>query len=864
MKPLSKNISTFLFTLLTAVLVVIAFISYRKINHFNKSVEAVVHTNEVKSKIVEVVSNLKDASSGQRGYLLTNDTVFLRPFNEAEQNRNLLFASLDSLMSDNPRQQEHLKKLKRLIDERYVLLHKSLNISKNSIPDTMLYTALYNGNNKMDEVQKQITLLLHAEDQFLQERTQVKDRSATFTPIFLLLLSVFSIFVVTLFFFRLQKETSARISVTESNKLLEEAMLQIEKSEQRFRIMSETIPHLIWMATPNGSRNFFNKYFLEYTGLTFAELEGDKWQSIIFPQDLEKEIDRWHHAIETGEDFKMEKRVLHHSGVYRWHLSHGIAQKDKEGTIIGWIGTNTDIEDQKKIEEVLARSEEQFRNFANSIQNLAWIADGEGWIHWYNQRWFDYTGTTLEEMEGWGWQKIHHPDYIENVLERTKVLWKKAEPFELTFPLRRYDGEYRWFLTRAYPVIDANGDIERWIGTNTDITEQKHFTEELEIKVKNRTAELQLQNQTFELAEKIANFGSYRWNISTGALEYSDNLFRLLDCEPQEFIPTMEKFLSFIHPDDLQQVLINGQQTSETGKLIETPYRVITKSGTTKHFRSSGSFSGEEDNRLLIGTVQDITKDMMASSILQAKNMELENANTELASFSYVASHDLQEPLRKIQGFSQRIIDKDGENLSDTTKDYFNRINAAAKRMQNLIESLLNFSRTNLSETVFEKTDLNQTLNDVQTVLNDLITIQDAVIESQTLPTLNAVPIQMHQLFLNLISNSIKYSNPDVAPHIKISAEKVTVNEVAGGLKKDGEYWKITINDNGIGFEQQYENKIFELFQRLHGKTEYEGTGIGLAICKKIVQTHNGTISAIGQLGIGSTFTFYLPDNNQS
>ena len=132
-----------------------------------------------------------------------------------------------------------------------------------------------------------------------------------------------------------------------------------------------------------------------------------------------------------------------------------------------------DITELKEAVQTIHESEEQFRTFADSIQNLAWIANAEGWIYWYNQRWYDYTGTTLEEMEGWGWQKVHHPDHVEKILTLTKELWKKEEAFELTFPLRRQDGEYRWFLTRAYPVKDAKGNIERWIGTNTDINEQQ-------------------------------------------------------------------------------------------------------------------------------------------------------------------------------------------------------------------------------------------------------------------------------------------------------------------------------------------------------------------------------------------------------
>ena len=635
-----------------------------------------------------------------------------------------------------------------------------------------------------------------------------------------------------------------------------------EESEERFRTLSETIPHMTWTATPDGYKNFFNKYLLDYTGYTFEELEGDGWQRIIFPDDLERELAQWHHSIRTGEDFTIEKRVRHHSGEYRWHITRGIAQRNNAGVIIGWIGSSTEIDDQKKITEVLAKAEEQFRTFANSIQNLAWIADGNGWFYWYNQRWYDYTGTTLEEMEGWGWDKVHHPDHIKEVLATAKEAWKKNEAFELTFPLRRYDGEYRWFLSRAYPITDAEGNIERWIGTNTDITEQKNFTEELEIEVRERTKELQIQNQTFEVAEKIANMGSYKWNTTTGEMEYSDNLFRLYDCEPQEFVPTIEKFLSFIHPDDLEQVLKNQEQTIEKGALVETPYRIISKTGTIKYFRSSGKFSDEGGNSMLIGSVQDISQDVAASKEIKAKNIELENANAELASFNYIASHDLQEPLRKIQAFSKRIMNEEAEYLSDTAKDYFKRITAAAERMQNLILSLLSFSRTNTAEHDFVETDLNQILIDVEVTLQELIRTKGAVIVSQPLPTIGAIPLQMHQLFLNLISNSLKYSKRDVAPLINISAEKVHLNEIEGHTIHDGIFWKIAISDNGIGFEQQYEHKIFEIFQRLHGKTEYEGTGIGLVICKKIILAHHGTISAKGEPGIGSTFTFLLPENN--
>ncbi len=262
---------------------------------------------------------------------------------------------------------------------------------------------------------------------------------------------------------------------------------------------------------------------------------------------------------------------------------------------------------------------------------------------------------------------------------------------------------------------------------------------------------------------------------------------------------------------------------------------------------------GAKLNQLLESKVTERTRE------LEQKNISLENMNDELLSFNYVASHDLQEPLRKIQAFSNRIMDSD-ETFSQTTRDYFERITAAAYRMQKLLDALISYSRANNTEQDFTMTDLNVLLGEVKTDIGELIDEKKTVINSEELPSINGITHQLHQLFVNLIANSIKYSKPEVTPEINIRCQKVDV----GDIKKtvylhDKSYWKITFEDNGIGFESQYEDKIFELFQRLHGRNEFEGTGIGLAICKKIVQNHNGYIAAEGRPGRGATFFIYFP-----
>lgn len=261
----------------------------------------------------------------------------------------------------------------------------------------------------------------------------------------------------------------------------------------------------------------------------------------------------------------------------------------------------------------------------------------------------------------------------------------------------------------------------------------------------------------------------------------------------------------------------------------------------------------EEMKALLEVKVDERTKE------LRDKNVSLENMNDELLSFNYVASHDLQEPLRKIQAFSNRILES-GEPMSEKTTDHFNRITAAASRMQNLLEALISYSRASNADIDFVQTDLNKLLDEVKTDIHEIIEEKYVTIINDGLPEIKVIPIQIHQLFQNIISNAIKYAKADVSPVIKIKSEIVKAENIRKPVNLHYQkYWKITFEDNGIGFEKTYEDKIFELFQRLHGKTEFEGTGIGLAICRKITQNHNGYITAEGYPGKGATFFVYFP-----
>jgi len=246
---------------------------------------------------------------------------------------------------------------------------------------------------------------------------------------------------------------------------------------------------------------------------------------------------------------------------------------------------------------------------------------------------------------------------------------------------------------------------------------------------------------------------------------------------------------------------------------------------------------------------------------LEDSIQELKKMNDELQSFAYISSHDLQEPLRKIQTFVGRILDKEHQNLSELGKNYFQRMQDAAIRMQTLIEDLLAYSRTNTTERIFKKTDLSEIIEDVKNEFKEFIFEKNAVVELGEMCHCHTIPFQFRQLLHNLLGNSLKFAKPGIPSRIKIQSKMVQGGNLdIPGVNAQKNYCHLAFEDNGIGFEPKYKDRIFEVFQRLHGKSEFKGTGIGLAIVKKIVDNHNGIIVATGEPDKGARFDIYIPD----
>ena len=382
-------------------------------------------------------------------------------------------------------------------------------------------------------------------------------------------------------------------------------------------------------------------------------------------------------------------------------------------------------------------------------------------------------------------------------------------------------------------------------------------------KLKELNNELILIKESFEHAEKIANISHWEWILESNQLTFSDNQYLLLGFQPNEFEPTIDNYIMHVHPDD-RQIVLNGNDSILAKHIAsDTVFRVIRKDGELRYFRSTGKMLTDNlGKKTVVGINYDITDQYLASKELEDKNAELIRSNIELASFNYVASHDLQEPLRKIQLFISRIFDDKDLVLSEKSKEYFKRIQLSANRMQVLIDDLLTYSRVNGTDKIFERTDLNEILDAVIEELVQTRTLEEqhTKINISNLPEVDGIPFQLKQLFTNLISNALKYSKPNQLPIIDIHSTIVNAEELKA-LQPDfsKKYYKISVTDNGMGFEQQYAERIFALFQRLHDKDSFSGTGIGLAICKKVMENHSGFITAISAPNKGTTFIVYLP-----
>ncbi|MES2516232.1 MAG: PAS domain S-box protein [Bacteroidota bacterium] len=610
-----------------------------------------------------------------------------------------------------------------------------------------------------------------------------------------------------------------------------------------------------------------NSTFTQQTGRIFEMDEAGKLEDFlnyVHPGDRIKLQEAINKVLNGDEHYECEYRYRK-NGKEKVLWTKGIvAFKDNNPHIMK--GTVMDITERHRILKRLERNEELYKQSQKLTHIGDWTWDLDtGEIKFSEELSRIYALDPDQIITFELFISFVHPDDKSAVNEQLKYSAKTGHPHSIDFRIIREDGNIRTIRRIVEVLTDERGIPYKIYGTGQDITKEVLLNKE--VKEREENFSQLIQNAPDGIIVINEDHKILLWNPKTTEIFGWKGEEVIGKDLGDTIIP--ERFREH-HHQGMSPLLATG-----TSVILNKTIEVVANNKVKEEFYISLTISQslQKGRPVFIAFIRDISNEKKIKSelelktnqlaelnvSLEQKNLALERSNKELTSFSYVASHDLQEPLRKIKTFSNLILEKE-KTLSEEGMECFDRIIVSAGRMQKLIEDLLSFSRTQLYENTLKPVDLNDVLSDVKTLHAESIVEGRLTIQSEKLPVIRGVPFQIQQLFENIISNSMKYSKPKQGATILITSVLVSAKEIpffnAHGFET---YHKLTLADNGIGFDQQYAQKIFEIFQRLHGKNEYSGTGIGLSICKRIVENHQGYIAAQGIMGKGASFDIYLP-----
>jgi PAS domain S-box-containing protein len=452
------------------------------------------------------------------------------------------------------------------------------------------------------------------------------------------------------------------------------------------------------------------------------------------------------------------------------------------------------------------------------------------------------------ESEYFDLNEIIHPDDLKQM---NKVLEQLGKG-ELLVPVFRCrflqkNGSYLVYNVKARTKQAENTVV--LLATRADeLKQQSDKISELE-RIKNET-------------ERILLFGTFEYNVLEDTAKWSGGLYELFGYKEERPAINFNALIGHLQEEKREEQRGRILQVMNTANDYTEELDIVTKDGVSKRIQIVGRRLYNSQNEPIkdIGLMRDVTQKRRQEEELRNAIDELQRSNKELEEFAYVASHDLQEPLRKISTFSGRLMERFDETLKDEGKLYLERIMASAGNMRTLIDNLLEFSRISRTKQPFVPLNLNFVLHQVKSDLELNIEETETRIDADSLPVIDGSLSQMKQLFNNIINNAIKFRKPGEVPVIDITSSRLSLeSRQRFNLDRAKNYCSIRFTDNGIGFESEYATRIFQIFQRLHGKSEYPGSGIGLAICKKIVDRHHGSMFAENIEGRGACFTVILP-----
>ncbi len=630
--------------------------------------------------------------------------------------------------------------------------------------------------------------------------------------------------------------------------------LALQESEEQFRILATHAPVGIFQADDRGRCVFVNHKCLELTGLSFAQVLGRGWQDALHPDDRALVFQAWTETVRMQREFGLEFRLQTPQGRVHWVAGNAVVVRDELGMTTGFFGTLTNISQLKQLELEMSIDRQQLAAFfSQSLDGFFFMMldrpvvwdetiDREAVLDYAfeHQRVTKVNAAMLAQYGGTEAEFIGLTprDFFAHDLERGRQLW--AEMFDRgrlhveTYE-RKLDGTPMWVEGDYICLYDREDRIVGHFGVQRDITARKQGQENL-----NRISSA-LSNAVEGISQLDAQ-GRY--------LMVNHAYAKLVGYTPEDLVG--KDWQITVHPDDLPRLFTAYETMLNTGK-VEVEARGIRQDGSI-FYKQLMMIADYDLQGQLTGHycfMKDISDRKLAEAEIVRQQQELQRSNQELQQFAYVASHDLQEPLRMITSYLELLEHRYQGQLDDRADKFIAYAVDGAARMQTLIQDLLSYSRVGTRNKPFTAVDCEEI------VKNTLANLRVAIAESHTVITIDRLPqvtgdaIQLTQVFQNLIGNAIKFRRADNPPQIQI------------GVRQDRGDWLFSIRDNGIGIDSKYIDRIFVIFQRLHSRADYAGTGIGLAVCKKIVERHGGKIWVESALNYGSTFYFTIPEQSR-
>src|SRR5450631_433902 len=627
---------------------------------------------------------------------------------------------------------------------------------------------------------------------------------------------------------------------SELDRRVAERTKELEETENNFRQIVNSIPGLVCTMSPAGEVQLLNRPLLEYFGKTSTELKGWAISDAVHPDDLPSVVAAFTHSITTGTPYDIEHRCRRADGVYRWFQVRALPVRDTTDRITSWYVLLTDIDDRKRAEDAIRASECDLSSIINTIPMLAWSARPDGFCDFLNQRWLDFTGLSAEQACGSGWGTTIHPDDAKVVLDSWHMALVTGQLADVEARMRRFDGEYRWFLLRASPLRDESGKIVKWYGTNTDIDDRKRAEEELQ-----RSEAFLAEGQRLSLS------GSFLWRLDTDEITFSEQLYRTFEFDRDAPV-TLDRIGSRVHSEDIPLLTDKIEAARSGNTVLNYEIRLRMPDGSVKYLRTIAHGARDRDGRPeIIGVIQDVTERRLAEEALTRARSDLAHVTrvTSLGVLTASIAHEVNQPLSGIitnAGTCLRMLAADPPNV-EGARETAKRTIRDGNRASELITRLRTlFSK---KESTVEPVDLNEAAQEVIALSLSELQRNRVILRpkfADDLPAVTGDRVQLQQVILNLLKNASDAMSAvnDRPRQLQIRTERGTDDQV-----------RLTVQDAGVGLDPQAMDRLFQAFYT----TKNEGMGIGLSVSRSIIERHHGRLWAEPNDGPGATFSFSIP-----